>query len=246
MDTHPVGFFNNNTWNIIGCQYEMMRTREKLVSCLHNTHILLIGDSTVMKWHKTLADRLQLKRFGHPGRSTKLNPKYWSSMKDTEHNFIAEFVPHGTAISMAGFPSWNRVDRMTPSTASYLDDLERNSSTIVVFHFYGHVIRYPTAIFESRIAQVRDAVERLYARAPNVQVFIKGPHAFLPRAKYVTHDIYGKVYSDIIHRVFDNLRDKVVFLDNWDMTVGMGEFHNIHPNRIVGDAMVDQLLAYIC
>jgi hypothetical protein len=253
----PVGFFNYNIRHIIGCNYTMMRSREIIMPCLQNRRMLFIGDSTVYRWFKTLTGRLKLHYERTLHHSPSVNAPYGLELRDTEHNFFAEFLPHSTPLTMQKQlvekdkeskkdKESPRINTITPSIAAYLDELEGNSSAIVVFHLYGHIVNYPTPIFQSRIAHARDAVERLYARAPNVQVFIKGPHAFHPPDWYLTHDIYAKVYSDMIHSAFVKLRDQVRFLDTWDMSVGMGEYHDIHPNKVVADAMVDQLLAYIC
>jgi hypothetical protein len=224
----------------------MARSRDKLMTCLRNKHVLLIGDSTVMRWHRLFAERLQLPREAKIYRKTSVDNSYWYSSRDNNGTLLIECVPHGTPVPLQLLHTGKTINTMMPPIAAYLDDLDNNSSAIVVVHIYGHILRYPTIVFQLRIAHVRSAIERLFARAPNVQIFIKGPHAFLPPATVFTHDIYGKVFSEIIHREFFHLRDKVFFLDNWDMTVGMGEYHDIHPKDVVNDAMVDQLLAYIC
>jgi hypothetical protein len=245
-DTHPVGYFYENTWTIIGCQHHIVRSREKLMTCLRNKHVLLIGDSNLFILYKIVAKRLQLPWQSKIFRKTSVDNPYWFSSRDKHGTILIECVPHGTPVPLQLLSSSKNINTMTPPISAYLDDLDSNSSAIIVVYIYGHILRYPTAVFQLRMANVRSAAERLFARAPNVQIFIQGPHTYLPPAELLSHDIYGRVFSDIIHREFSNLRDKVFFLDYWDMTVGVGEYQNIHPNDVVNDAMLDQLLAYIC
>lgn len=88
----------------------------------------------------------------------------------------------------------------------------------------------------------RDAIGRLLKRAPLVAIFIKGPHAFTFRDHVLPVDYMARKHKQIWFEEFKDVRDKVVYLDNWDMTVGSENVHS-HPNVL---DMFRNLFAHIC
>jgi hypothetical protein len=224
------------------CHSNPIRSRDKYVACLRNKHILLIGDSTIGQWYDRFRQFFKETTVG--ARESKFSDFIESSV-ETRPNILVEYTSHSTPCAIARkLTRLNR--RLMPPTEAYLDELDADSTAIVVVHIYAHFIRLPTTVFLARIRSIRKSIERLVARAPFVKVFVKGPHSFIWTPERLLHDIYGKLYADIFHLEFAHVQDRVVYLDNWDMTVGWGRADDVHPGPTVVTAMVDQLLAYIC
>jgi hypothetical protein len=87
----------------------------------------------------------------------------------------------------------------------------------------------------------------LLDRNPNAVIAIKGPHSFNTAYmnKALLNDYMGYMYTDILrYELIDN-RDRVIYLDQRDITIA-AESQCIHPDRYVVDQMVITMLALVC
>ena len=76
---------------------------------------------------------------------------------------------------------------------------------------------------------------------------IKGPHTYkIPDLRgNRLNDYFGYVYKDIMFKAFEGLHDKIVFMDQADMTTAKGLVKNHPPEDVVKEA-VFQMFDYIC
>ena len=76
---------------------------------------------------------------------------------------------------------------------------------------------------------------------------IKGPHTYkIPDSRcYRLNDYFEYVYKDIMRKEFEGLHDKIVFMDQADMTTAKGLVDNHPPEDVVKEA-VFQIFDYLC
>ena len=108
-----------------------------------------------------------------------------------------------------------------------------------------HYAREHTSVLALHVRDTARAVRDLLQRNPDVKVFIRGPH-FIGVSKYcVTCDWLSERLLRILRHEFRDLRDHVVLLNTWDMTVAL-ENCEAHPDPGVVDAIIRMVLAHVC
>ena len=87
---------------------------------------------------------------------------------------------------------------------------------------------------------ISSSARRLLGENNNVRILVKGPHTFnnILAYKYC-------MYRSIVKEAFKDLYDRVVFMEQGDMTIAKNNKY-IHPDIGIVREAVRQLLGFIC
>ena len=186
----------------------------------------------MVQLHERLSERTQV--------TEKWTRKAWHKRAMCENkslNFTALFVPH----AQPHFPGdyWRVRKHGVNSTVSYLDSIV-DEKLVIVAHMFTHLKHYRSEIFQDRMNALSRSVGRLLDRSKNVRVLVKGPHTYFDTFAYKYY-----MYRAIIKEAFKDLYDRVVFMEQGDMTLAK---HNLytHPDSDTVREAVRQLLGFIC
>jgi hypothetical protein len=235
--TSPLGFFYENRWHMTRCTG--VSRLEDFRRCLRGQTLILFGDSTTRQWYESVQDMLQCEQTSRKWLSHKWREESTSVNHDL--NFTVKWIPHSQ-------PFYNDDNRPTcTSVPTTIADIGSHENVIIVFHMYAHFLTYHHQVFWGRIRKVRKAIVDLFDRNPNVVIAIKGPHSFNTAYmnKALLNDYMGFMYTDILRYEFRDQRDRVIYLDQRDITIAAG-CQDIHPDRYVVDQMVRTMLALVC
>ena len=87
---------------------------------------------------------------------------------------------------------------------------------------------------------ISGSVRRLLSRKHSAIVLIKGPHTFNSILAYKYY-----VYRAIITETFKDLYDRVIFMEQGDMTIAKNS-KDSHPDIGIKKEAIRQLIGYIC
>lgn len=131
------------------------------------------------------------------------------------------------------------------SVAWHLDQIPPSGHVVVVIHLWAHFVRTVPDEFRNHIRDIVNGIRRLLKRLPEAKVFIKGPHSFSYYGVPEPIDFIRKIQEQILTEEFDGLYDNVVYLNEWDMTVG-NENRDVHPNDKTVADMVNTFMSFLC
>jgi hypothetical protein len=235
--TSPTGFFYGSKWHMIQCAG--VSTVPEFRSCLTGRTLILFGDSTTRHWYTQILQMMKCKQtstkwtFGKwHGPSVAVNPVI---------NFKVKWLPHA-------YPFYTGDYRyITKSVVRNLDEIPSDENVIILLHMYAHFLTYHYFVFWDRVRRVRHSVQRLLQRNPKVVIAIKGPHTFantfMDAARL--NDYMGFLFADILRFEFSDIQDKVIYLDQRDITVA-AESKDIHPDTTLIRQMVGTMFALVC
>ena len=232
--TKPTGFFYKEQWYLHHCKFAK-ETNYK--NCFQNKRLLLFGDSTLRQWYVILSRQLPCVQI-----TEAWTKKAWhkrSVCVVDALNFTMEWTSHAQPffVGKEWFP--NRYS--THSIASSIDALSGDIPAIIVVHMYSHVIYWHPSVFQDRMRAVSRSIKHFLNRNKDAKVLVKGPHTFTNTSM----SYFSYVYSDILKEEFKDLYDKVMFMDQADMTVAK-ENRELHPPRDISEEAVRQFLGYVC
>ncbi|XP_060072616.1 NXPE family member 4-like [Ylistrum balloti] len=234
------GFYYNNTWVNINCRHQYKQTPNQYAECLQGRHLLLIGDSNIRSYIEFFTKFLRLKvTIGNPMENAPGVVLGHNRARSISVTWRSHGVPY-----FAAFPYSNRL--LIP-TSLILDRLNvrSDSRTIVVIHLWTHFLTIPIHVVEERIRDVRKAIERLLARAPYVTVVIKGPQSHLENQIFLQVDFKRVSFERIWRNEFQYLKNRVIYLNYWDITTG-SESKQLHPGPKILDDMVSIFINHVC
>ncbi|XP_063425383.1 NXPE family member 1-like [Mytilus trossulus] len=235
----PVGYFYNKTWHNLLCQKKVEPSFNRYLACLRNREIYMVGDSTSRDWLISLADILDVKRTSADLRGHHEPIKVFS--KNKRDNITIIWVAHE-------FPFFTYTPNGTIhhfKPASYHLNVIRSKNPIVILHWFIHIGYAPLSVYEEHVMNAKDAIVKFMDRVPGAKVFIKGPHYFEQYAEGVPYDFVRYFHDKMIFKIFDNIKHKVVYLNEWDITVS-SENKELHPSTELRKPMLHELLSYIC
>ena len=234
------GYFYNNTWNLYYCK----RASQKYVKqCIQNTRLLLTGDSTTLAWYEFLRDQLNCSQTS--GRWPKEKWHKRNVCIISSINFTMEWLPHGQPFF--GGTKWHTFRYTTTPISKYISEIGSDINTIIVIHLYIHFTAYHHSVFRDRVRLISKSVRELFQRNKNAKVIIKGPHTYLNTSlgSDCLNDYYGYVYRDILAEEFKGLHDKIIYMDQKDMTIAKDITSHHPPKEVVREA-VHQMFSYLC
>ncbi|XP_055892455.1 NXPE family member 1-like [Biomphalaria glabrata] len=237
--TTPGGFWDPNmNWMSLHCERPGMSSPWAM-SCLKNTTILIIGDSNAVRLFRALSQITHC-----TGLSSSLWPKA-GTCRNKDANIILSFTPH--ELPLYQHSSW------TPKL-NYKGVAEQISATpsvgkyIIIVHYYLHATPSHLSVVHSRIKSLAEAIRHLARRNPDVLFAFRGPHvtSFDWDINHtIGGDSLGTLYLQLIQETFQDLRDKIVYLDGWGMTIAL-ENAEFHPTDRVPQEMIRTLLSFRC
>ncbi|XP_071112826.1 NXPE family member 1-like [Haliotis cracherodii] len=235
----PAGFFYKAAWQSTLCNDTLPRTPTAYRACLKRKTLWLPGDSTSVQFWKFLQQYLNMSYTGDT--SENHGPRI---ITDKESNFSVIWHAHELPF-YHGRPVHNRTVNLAEHVI--LDNLPNATQDVIVLYLYVHFTLVHPDVFRRHVQKLVQSAKDLFARAPNVTLAVRGPHAFYKSVavKRGLTSYWGLVYEDILHENFSTLRNKIVYLDFWDMTVAM-ESYNIHPNTHVIKNMVHNMMSFLC
>ncbi|ESO87001.1 hypothetical protein LOTGIDRAFT_166736 [Lottia gigantea] len=242
-NTAPLGYFNNNTWHPSFCQGQI--TRQRLSRCIRDLHVYLVGDSTVRQIFQSFLRLTKCTNTTFIGNRPHDRVQRYCDVHDS--NFRVEYGIHGLPYSMVRTPD---LLNNTKAIGFHLDGLQwsqNKDKMFVMVHLYAHFLFFHTSLFEARVRSLKVPLTRLLNRYPKIKIFIKGPHAFTGAdfKPIVKSDYFGKVYRSILLKELFEFRDRVYYLDYWDMSVSSGN-RLLHPVNSFVDEMVKFFLNLAC
>ncbi|KAL4235814.1 Neurexophilin [Mactra antiquata] len=236
--TSPTGYFYNNKWTNRQCSYSDL----DLKSCLKNTTVILIGDSTTRQMFECIEQLIPCEWLTDTwSQSGKHRPAICAN-KSMDFNLIWK-------LHSLPFCTRNTPRHYFKSLSSYLNELSDSKRYIVVIHFYAHFLNYHSHVFYETLMDLKKGINDILARNYQVSIVIKGPHAY-SFSKSPDHviwmpDMYSKVYEKLILDVMKDLRHRIYYLESMDMTVCTGQWH-IHAEQYVINSMVENMFSFVC
>ncbi|XP_071136694.1 NXPE family member 2-like isoform X2 [Mytilus edulis] len=234
----PVGYLYNETWHNLLCQNNVEPSYNRYVSCLKNREIYMVGDSTVRHWLMSMAEILNL------AYSIKLTLDAHHPIKafstNTRDNITVTWAAH--EFPFFAYTSNATINYFKP--ARYHLNILRSKNPIVVLHWYVHIGFVPLSVYEEHVMNAKDSIVEFLDRVPDAKIFIKGPHN-LQHTDGVPYDFVRYLQDKIIFKIFDNIKHKIVYLNQWDITVA-SESYEMHPSNSLRHQMIHELLSYIC
>ena len=230
------GFFYKNQWHLHHCKRPGKHTYEH---CLQGKQLLLSGDSTTRQWYSFILDKFSCQQV-----TEKWTIKKWckrSVCVVPSMNFTMQWLPHTLPVIGKGMDS-----ETIHSIATFINEIDNETMTIFVIHMYAHLLYFHTSVFRDRMRAISISVRRLLQRNKLAKVLIKAPHTFI-RSEYFKglNDYFGYIYRTIMYEEFQDLHDKIVYMDQKDMTIAKA-VKDLHPPIEVVQESVYQLFDYIC
>lgn len=125
-----------------------------------------------------------------------------------------------------------------------IDRLPGDKDTAIAITLGQHFRPFPMELFIRRAISIRNAIERLFLRAPDTKVIIKTENI---REMYIDTEKFGDFHGYIqyltMKDIFKDLR--VGIIDAWDMTIACNSNILHPPEQVIGN-QIAMFLNYIC
>ncbi|XP_045159620.2 NXPE family member 3-like [Mercenaria mercenaria] len=234
---YTTGYFYKGRWTLTHCQGLQSANFQE---CLRNKILYLIGDSTVRQWYSDIRGRFHCNQFTENWTNEKW--KRASSCKVEGYNLTVHLAQHSQPFYVG--TQWTDPKHTLISISKRLDLISSKEDAIVLFHMFLHMRLFHHDQFRNKMQRIRKSVEKLLQRNSRVKIFIKMPHTYT-HYKTLLNDFFGYVYTRIIFVTFKGLYDKMIVLNNRDITNSVASEH-MHPDDFIVRSMVDQMFSYIC
>ena len=229
----PSGFFYQGRWHLHFCN---LPRDNKYEECLKGKHFLIFGDSTSRQWYEYLREHFNCSQV-----TEKWTEKAWHKRTlctSVAMNFTAHWIPRAQPF-FAG-DQWQTKKYTTHPIAVYLDETLDTSKLIIVIHLFSHISYYRSEIYRDRMKAISRSSRHLLDNNKDVIILVKGPHTFM-----YLHSYKYYMYRAILKEEFKELYDRVVFMEQGDMTIAKGNT-NHHPAFDILKEAIRQLVGYIC
>ncbi|XP_059159236.1 NXPE family member 2-like [Physella acuta] len=233
----PKGIWTpGNVWKSLVCKDVGVINTNWTLKCLRNTSVWIFGDSNARFTYDMILELTKCNKTegGYPLRGTCKKP-------ETELS-INVFCHEGPAYTYS-----QRNENYT-GIPNFIQKLPKNQKHILIIQYYLHYTASHLAVLSLRMKSLRAAIEKLLEENPNVLIGLRGPHIASLYYNYnhaIGGDPLGPQYIYIIRERFKGLEDKVVFLDLWEMSIGIENF-DYHPPQYVNREMFKFLLSFQC
>ena len=153
-------------------------------------------------------------------------------------NFTAEWFPHGQPFYVGNH--WDTRRYTTHPIHAYLNEVSENSKLILVVHIFSHYCNYRSEIYRDRMKLISKSAKHLLDRNKDAMILVKGPHTMNQIRNYWYYH-----YRAIMKKEFEGIHDRVVFMEQGDMTIAKRN-GPIHPELDILKEAVRQLIGYTC
>lgn len=220
-----------NEWISYLCNIQITQNPQVYFRCYNNRHVIFLGDSTTRHWLTDISTFLHLpvqQGWEHYHRLFLYN-------RDT--NLSMETMSH--------VPTWAHAPNIY-EIPKFIDKVPANSKTIVVLHWFQHIARCCNyTMFYDPVTQTKQALIRMFRRAPEVKVIIKTPHGMGERYANVPWDFSAWFIQVVLYDVLHDLKDRILFLNVKDLTVSELNTSG-HPSHMINYLQIHMMTAYIC
>ncbi|KAL4223410.1 Neurexophilin [Mactra antiquata] len=239
---NPSGLWYNDTWQTPYCEHVIMTKLEHYRKCLRGKTIVILGDST----NRQYADFIVQKILGINGKFVQNQVGVQGQYHNYENMYIKDnitviYLKHEMPYHNPGFTKSGII-----SIPTLIDNYatQNISDLVLLANYNSHYTAYPFSVYRNRQRALKEAYKRLSIANPKAKLFLKTPHLVID--DYRWFDSYRQlVNQQIVRQEFVDMRDKIVLLDTWAISVT----HNVQMLHPVGQAMLSQIiqfLAYIC
>ena len=239
----PSGLYLNKIWHSLYCKHSITFESQTYRKCLQNKTFVLFGDSTTREYTDYfMTEVLQL---------PKQNLKFFQGKKWTYHPPV-EFSNFGISLSWKKHEMPFYGHKMpaygVTSVPTEIKQLAKSSipgkDIVIVIHYCAHMQAFSPDLFRFKMRRLANAIKDLLEVKPEANVFIKGPHIYFE--DYHWFDVrVSLIEKDIIFEEFKDLKNRVVYLDIWSITVAHNS-QDIHPKNQAFDSQIHQLMSYVC
>ncbi|XP_059144724.1 NXPE family member 2-like [Physella acuta] len=232
----PKGIWTpGNIWKSLVCKDVGVINTDWTLNCLRNTSVWIFGDSNARFTYDMILALTKCNKTegGYPLRGTCIKPETGLT--------INVFCHEGPVYTYS-----QRSDNFT--VPNFIQKLPKNQKHILIIQYYLHYTASHLAVLSLRMKSLRAAIEKLLEENPIVLIGLRGPHIASLYYNYnhaVGGDPLGPQYIHIIRDRFKGLEDKIVFLDLWEMSIGIENF-DYHPPQYANLEMFKFLLSFQC
>ncbi|KAH9515780.1 hypothetical protein Btru_011990 [Bulinus truncatus] len=239
LTSKPAGFWTPVLmWSSLQCSRPPMST-DWAAACLKDTTVHFFGDSNAIRLFNSLAAAT-----GCGGLSNGLWPLA-GSCRNTGANINMSFTPHEHPLYQHAY--WT--DRLGyKGVAEYINAVPSVGNFLIIVHYFLHAMLSHLSVVHSRLQTLKTSIRNLSLRNPDVLFAIRGPHVSSFEWDHnhaIGGDNLGKFYVQIIQEIFRDLRDKIVYLDGWGMSLAL-ENADYHPTDRIPQEMIQTLLSFRC
>ncbi|CAG5121472.1 unnamed protein product [Candidula unifasciata] len=229
------GHMSGNKWYPRVCTV----TQPDYASCFKNKQIMIFGDSNGGQHYYRILESVTCKEI------LKAQAKHWHKpllCVDEENNFTLSWNPHTNPFISGRLLA--SLDSLIP-TSKALDKIPSHGQYLIILTHYYHLTTTHISAFDFMLRNIKDALVRLFQRNPNVQVVLQGPHIawYGWLEHYAAGDMLGTQFMDLQQEIFQDIKDKVVFVSPWDMTIAT-ENYDYHPT--VNKQIFETIVGFMC
>ena len=239
-DLSPSGYTKDGVWTPINCETSSFKgRREDYVSCLRNFPLIVTGDSNTklfVKFIRHVLRRPESTRQFY--MSEKWDDKYPFQMK--KENITISWHAH----ELPYFNLEMSDIQMFSPIANILDGISANKA-IILIHYWLHISRVPISVFRNRVHNLIQPIKNLLERSPEIKVAIKGPHSMTFYEELSPLDYLQDIHFRVWKHELGDLIDRVIYIDQWDMTLGYSNIHHHPPFHILSE-QVRVFMSYVC
>ncbi|KAL4223298.1 Neurexophilin [Mactra antiquata] len=231
----PSGFWLDKTWHMTNCKNDVLKDLKQYKKCLAGKTIYIIGDSTLRQYVNFIGTRIVEIHSNASGKYLSLN--YF----DKEHNMTLNFMKHEMPLHHPRIPA-NDIE----SIPQLLNDLAKEdiSDLVVLVTYDSHFTAYPAYVYRHCQRELKKALKRLSIKNPSAKLFVRSPHLMIDDSRWFDTNIQ-LVNMDILKEEFDDMKDKVILLDTWEISVAHNSKH-IHFETEALISEMHQFLSFIC
>ncbi|XP_075926806.1 NXPE family member 4-like isoform X3 [Petromyzon marinus] len=127
--------------------------------------------------------------------------------------------------------------------ANRIDNITGGSDTIVAISLGAHFTPFPLHVFQTRMHNIKAAVEKLLIRSPETKVIVKLSNVRENSGVAIFNNWNTFKLNQVLLEVFKTMN--VAFVDAWDMTAVLNSA-KIHPNEHIVKNQIDSFLSFVC
>ncbi|KAK6167826.1 hypothetical protein SNE40_021764 [Patella caerulea] len=241
----PTGYASKKQYFPMYCRIN--QTNQDLFNCLKNTTLILSGDSTTKNWFTELIPFTQCNlTSGNLGTDPRTKWSIVAECVNRSTNFKMQWKAHNMPISTLNMERSSTDNRLrAKSIGQMLDEIPTEGKHIFVIHINAHLSRNHYYIMRKILRRIATALRRTIGRNKELFVAIKGPSMFIRRWKPAMNDFNCPFFEKIMMEEFYEFRERVVYLNMWDMNMAYGE-KDLHPKDPMLWNMLRLLFGYAC
>ena len=231
------GYWLNGEWISLYCKNRYL-SPSHIGSCLKNKKVYFLGDSTLLLWHKNLADILDAE-----------GPAWNSVAKSFNISLIFNFHKH-TVHKASSAKRWEGKPGQFVYEVDVIDRISHGDCNFVVLLGPGfHFVQWSKDALVERLVHLRSAIFRLHENCPKVPVIIKTPHPYYEKSygELLNISLSDYLVFEIRRLILQIFNETDVFVvDAWDLNLAYPARNVVHMPKGAIDAEVSMFLSYTC